>query len=216
MSVRRLFALVAPLLLAAPAFAQSAGAALATPTGELLFPLYEGQRVPGFLSAFDSSAMRIAYPGLDERRALPSGHTLLVLRSQGLLGAYVFAGDRCVGELTIEPRRLADADGYARRLRARGFRSEATILTHDANDFGVDAVRYEHRGRVLDGRLLLTLRVVEHGTVHHVACLGERLHAPASDLAALNALAAEGEQGLVDWCRAFIANPPAGLFFDGA
>lgn len=208
--MRRLLPLLA-LLFAAPALAQ-AGPSLATPTGELLFPLYEGQRLPGFLAAYDHSAMRIAYPGGDERRTLPSGHTLLVLRSQNLLAAYDLAGDRCVGELTVEPRRLVDAAAYARRLVALHYRHAPAIVASADGSFGVDAVRYERRGTRLDGRLLITLRVTRDGEERHVQCLGERLHAPAVDLAALNALAAEGEQGLATWCQHFVAAPPAALF----
>lgn len=216
-----LFACLLLLAAALPAAARrtawlpepASGRSLVTPSGERLFPSYLAMKLPGWLAEFGSSGMRIAYDGYDERRELPHGNTLLVLRGKGLLGAYVLRGDTCVGQLLYEPCELPHADATRALLRREGFRATRLALATADRSFGTEAldeIRSSRAGR--DERLLVDLRFERDGQVVHMTCLGASTHVPAGLAASLGPLEQEGRTALAESCRQLTEHPPEWIF----
>lgn len=192
-------ALAAPAL-AAPLLAPQ-GRSLATATGDRLFPLYAGEALPGWLDSFNGPAMRAGYRGMPSRQPLPGGRTLAVLRHEGLVGAYVFQGDRCIGQLLFEPFLLADPEPFVARLAGAG-RPRAGFFATSDRRYALDATTYERRlGALVERRVLVALPMVEDGRRVSRPALALEAIVPADLLPALAPLLEEGQAGVAAFWR---------------
>lgn len=179
-----------------------AGASLATATGVRLFPNHAGSTMPGWLDAYNTPAMRILYRGYCTREALGDGYQLVVLREQGLLGAYLFLADRCVGQVLGEPFALEAPERFKDTLRRSDPRPERRILTTRDRTYGLEALSYERRlGPMVERRLLVDFPDAKDGVARSRLGLGVDAIYPARFAERMEELTQEAGQGLVEFWR---------------
>lgn len=201
--------LVAPAIAAPPTprpalegLVMPAGRSLATPTGLRLFPNHAGSAMPGWLEVFDRPAMRMLYRGYSTKEALPGGHHLVVLREQGLLGAYLFRKDQCIGQVLGEPFVLEDPDAFQNTLDRSRARTERRILANKDRTFALEATQYERRlGPMVERRVLVVLPDREDGAPVNRLALGLDVIYPATWASRMEPLALEASQGLAEFWR---------------
>lgn len=197
-----LLAAAVPALAVPPARAVASGTSLASVTGTRVFPRLVGEPMPGWLAATGSDEMASAYEGFHEEAALPGGLRLVTLRSQGLVGAYVVRGDRCVGELLFEPHAVELPETLADRLRRAGFRPRTGMLATRDRGYGVTASIYERRrGADLEQYMLFELPERVDGVLHPRTVVGAEAYYPAALGRVLGPTIAAGSAALVDFCR---------------
>lgn len=185
-----------------PARAVASGTSLASVTGTRVFPRLVGEPMPGWLAATGSHEMASVYEGYHEEAPLPDGLRLVTLRSQGLVGAYVLRGDRCVGELLFEPHEVAMPETLADRLRRAGFRARSGLLATRDRGYGVTAAIYERpRGADLEQYMLFDLPERVDGVLRSRTVVGAEAYYPAALSRALGPLIAAGSAALADFCR---------------
>jgi hypothetical protein len=99
--------------------------------------------MPGWLAAIGTNELAQTYEGYHQTLNLPDGTTLTLLRSEGLSGAYLIKGGRCLGDLVAEPIALPGFEDAEAILRARGFAQKRRFMATHTGDFAIDAVAYE-------------------------------------------------------------------------
>ena len=201
-------AIALTLMVAAPALAAPAtlalppGAGLASPSGARLFPRLAGEALPGWLEAWGGAEMQVPYEGFHQQGDLPGGHRLLIVRTQGLLGAYIVQGGRCVGQLLFEPQRLSTPSALASLTRA-GFQARPGLVSTADRTYGADATRYERRrAGTIEQYLAVTIPVRQDGRVVPTTYLGAEAYYPASLASALEGVIREGSAALATFMRA--------------
>lgn len=194
--------LVATVLAALPPMVAPAGRSLATLTGDRLFPIHAGERLPGWVESFDRPAMRIAYRGYSTQTPLPQGRTLVVLRHDGLVGAYVFAGDRCIGQVLGDPIALTDAAGFETHLRKVSRAPRPGFVTTSDRGYALDARFYTRRlGSHVEERVLIDWPVAEDGRATTRTVLGLDALYPAELEGHMRPLVDEALSGLATFRR---------------
>lgn len=180
-----------------------AGKSLATPTGVRLFPNQAGSAMPGWLEAYDTPAMRIMYRGYCTKEQLPGGYQLVVLREQGLVGAYLFLKDRCVGQVIGEPYVVKDPEAFKAILRRAGAHAHRRILTTPDRNYGLEATQYTRRlGPMAENRWLVSLPDHDDGLAIQRQSLGIDAIYPAQLAPRMEDLAREAGEGLAEFWRA--------------
>lgn len=178
------------------------GKSYATPTGLRLFPNHAGSAMPGWLEAYDRPAMRIMYRGYCTKETLPGGYQLVVLREQGLLGAYLFLKDRCVGQVVAEPYVLQDPAAFQAVLKRSGARGQRRVLTSADRTFGLEAQQFDRRlGPMVERRVLVTFPDTVDGVGVNRLGLGLDAVYPSVCAPRMEELVLEAEQGLAEFWR---------------
>jgi hypothetical protein len=186
-----------------PPLAWEGGPSLATPTGARLFPRLLGEPMPGWLEAYGSREMGVAYEGYHEEATLRSGHRQVLLRTQGLLGAYLLRGGRCEGQLLFEPQVVDSPEALPGQLKRAGFRPRTGLLATRDRAYGTSATIYERRrGAMLEQYFVLSLPYREDTVLQSRTLVGAEACYPAALAAALAPVIAQGTAALAEFCRA--------------